>query len=103
VAYHIPLELSRDGASPALDHHGFCSPSVEGLAGLMRRVVAESCDGSGRAAAVGRAARRHMATHFSPEAVARVVVRRLRSLVRGVVGEAPLADESPEVSEMGKV
>ena len=72
--------MSDDTQSGSVDANGFCKPSREHLARLMRQVFKESRDGSRKAQRVGAMARRHMAARFSPEPVARTVLDRIRRL-----------------------
>ena len=98
-AYLIPLEREQgkphkrqqeqqqqqqqhdgDDSAVALDYQGYSKPSVPGLSALLRQVVVEYTDGSGRAQAKGAAARAHMIEHFSPQVVGSQVLTRLAVL-----------------------
>ena len=84
-AYPLSVEpkLVRLPSDHVFKKHYWAQPSVLHLRGLMRRVVVEPEE----AAAKGRAARRTMVERFSPDAVARLVVRELERIAREVDAE----------------
>jgi len=103
-AYLIPLERDKgkeslkqqqqqqsNGNLVALDYQGYSKPSVPGLVALLQKVVVEYTDGSGRAQAIGAAARRHMKEHFSPQVVGNQVLARLANLTN-YAKDVPLDD-----------
>lgn len=73
TGYPLPYELVP---SPVADGHYWAEPSASALRGLMRRVVERPHE----AKAIGAAARAHVATHYSQQAVAEQLVYRLQQL-----------------------
>ena len=73
TAYLLPYTLVE---APTGVRHLWAEPSVAALQALMRRVVERRAE----ARAVGAAARQHVLAHYSQEAVAERLIRRLRHL-----------------------
>lgn len=72
TGYPLPYELVP---SPVADGHYWAEPSASALRGLMRRVVERPHE----AKAIGAAARAHVATHYSQQAVAEQLVYATRA------------------------
>ena len=105
TAYPLPYELK---AAPTGEHHYWAEPSVDALRRLMRRVVSRRDE----ARAVGEAARRHVAAHYSQAAVADRIVggaprveilrrRAQRARARGGGGAARSAGAAARRASVG--